>query len=91
MGMALLPILYVGWFTIHTQSYNSLDQNPCAVTAYLMSTCYNGCKLFQIIVSSVHRLMSHRQQRLTYNPSITDIRVQPYHKSSKKARVGATP
>ena len=29
------------------QSYNSLDQNPCTVGAYLLSTCYNGSKLFQ--------------------------------------------
>ncbi|KAI9429285.1 hypothetical protein H4582DRAFT_311114 [Lactarius indigo] len=23
-------------------SFNSLDQNPCTVTAYLMATCYGG-------------------------------------------------
>ncbi|KAI9447113.1 hypothetical protein BJY52DRAFT_1228459 [Lactarius psammicola] len=31
-----------GWFTIDAQSFNSLDQNPCKVLAYMMSTCYGG-------------------------------------------------
>jgi hypothetical protein len=43
------------------QSFNSLDQNPCTVAAYLMSTCNGGCKLsssllcpciFELVVSS---------------------------------------
>ncbi|KAN0139129.1 hypothetical protein V8E53_003018 [Lactarius tabidus] len=42
MGTKLPPILHVDWFTIDTQSFNSLDQSPCTVTAYLMATCYGG-------------------------------------------------
>ncbi|KAN0139309.1 hypothetical protein V8E53_002810 [Lactarius tabidus] len=42
MGTKLLSILHVDWFTIDTQSYNSLDQNPCTVSAYLLATCYGG-------------------------------------------------
>ena len=46
MGMALLPILHVGLFTIDTQAFNSLGQNPCTVVGYLLGTCYNGGNMF---------------------------------------------
>jgi len=28
------------------QAYNSLNQNPCEVAAYLQSTCNGGCQFF---------------------------------------------
>ena len=33
-------------FEIHglLQSYNSLNQNPCTVLAYMVATCNNGCE-----------------------------------------------
>jgi hypothetical protein len=56
MGTTLPLILHINWFTIDTQSFNSLGQNPCAVTAYLMATCYGGGIYFKN--SCVHRLIS---------------------------------
>ncbi|KAH9000991.1 hypothetical protein EDB83DRAFT_862082 [Lactarius deliciosus] len=47
-------------------SFNSLDQNPCLVTAYMMSTCYSGGNMFK---NSCHSYAGpSREESLEANP-----------------------
>ncbi|KAI9429030.1 hypothetical protein H4582DRAFT_2034761 [Lactarius indigo] len=48
-------------------SFNSLDQDPCLVTAYMMSTCYGGGNIFSN--SACTASCPHLQQRLSWAPS----------------------
>jgi hypothetical protein len=47
------------------QEYNSLNQNPCEVAAYLQSTCNGGCECSFCIYKSCHLMINDRlPQRL---------------------------
>ncbi|KAI9438017.1 hypothetical protein H4582DRAFT_230029 [Lactarius indigo] len=47
-------------------SFNSLDQNPCLVSAHLMATCYGGGNDILLVYAA---LCPHRQQLLLLAPS----------------------
>jgi hypothetical protein len=36
------------------QTYNTLNQNPCTIAAYLMSTCNGGCELSHLVLFYIH-------------------------------------
>ena len=75
MGTSLPLIFYVGRFTIGTQSFNSLGQNPCTVVAYLMETCY-GVGNYQN--SGVWSAPSHVSPPVGYDTSTLGLWVNAY-------------
>src|ERR1700733_10350289 len=58
------------------QSFNSLGQNPCAVAAYMMSTCSQGCKSVAILPALVRLQTSHLLCSVHHLPAAAGSHVQ---------------
>ncbi|KAH9047026.1 hypothetical protein EDB83DRAFT_1484422 [Lactarius deliciosus] len=49
-------------------SFNSLDQNPCLITAYIMSTCYSDGFIMEPLDGATHYASPSREDVLEANP-----------------------
>ena len=57
------------------QAYNSLNQNPCEVAAYLQSTCNGGCQCSFCVHKYCHFMINgHSPQHLPLVPSFLESR-----------------